>query len=108
MLALAGRLEVLKDRIARYWRLEESSPSWKVPAPALIEPPRPLFSLDSSTQPSCAPVDLKLTTCGTRTGVRVGVGVTRPPVVNDHQVPPFVSSTFFGTHTPHKIAWTCQ
>src|SRR5512140_2894996 len=73
--ALLGRFPVANDRMARYCRLSLSSPSRKaVPLAFFVEPPTPLVSDDSSTQPSWGASDLRVIT-------EIGT------VVNDHQPP---------------------
>jgi len=47
MVAVSGRLAVLKERMDLYWRSAVPSPSWKVVAVALSEPPLLLVSVDS-------------------------------------------------------------
>ena len=56
-MAASGRLPVLKESTERYCLSSELSPTRRVVAVEFSVPPRPLVSLDSSSQPSFAPVD---------------------------------------------------
>lgn len=71
IVAVSGILLVLKERMLRPCCFAALSPNLKIVLALLNKPPMLLVSLDSSTRPSCAPIELSVTT----TGVAVLVGV---------------------------------
>lgn len=58
--ALSGMTLVLKDKIPRYCLRAASSPRLKMLEVLLMLPPTLLFSVFSSTQPSCAPREVNV------------------------------------------------
>lgn len=78
----SGKADVSNDKIARYWRLDASSPTTNLPDVALRKPPWLLVSLDSSTQPSCPPTERKLASAAVGVLVKVTVRVFVDVMVN--------------------------